>query len=167
MQFQPGHKLAKGGPRPNSGRPSAKALRELLKAINQAQAMLVNSTDKVFANYIKLASGWHETRYTLTGREYEVFKYDSKATCHFVDKLLPDDHNATIQPTAIIHQFIQFGASDPNTIQLHPEELSSPVLGSDDSGAQEAGGDDMAPEKRQGQDSIEFRSFANVPRERR
>jgi len=93
-------------------------------------------------------------------------KYGDRVLCHAIDKLLPDDH-ATTQPTTIIHQFIQFGASDPNTIQLHPEELPSPVLGSDDSGAQEAGGNDMASEVRQGQDGVEFRSFANVSGKRR
>jgi hypothetical protein len=77
--------------------------------------------------------------------------------------------NGEQQPTAIIHQFIQFGANpdNSNTIQLHPEGLSNPVLGGDDTGPEEAGGNDMAPAIRQGQDGIEFRSFANVSRKRR
>ncbi len=162
--FEPGNKLAKGGNRDGAGRPSAKALRELLKAVNKAQAKLVNSADKVFENYIKLAGGWYETRYTLQGREYEVFKYDSKATCHFVDKLLPDDHNVTIQPTAIIHQFIQFGAPDnPNTIQLPAEGVSTPILVGDGRG-QETSSEVLAQEIGQGQDRLEFHSFTHVPR---
>lgn len=146
QHFEPGNKLAPGGPRPGSGRP-----RKGQMAASQLVKMVIEANATKLANqYIKRA----------------LDKYGDRVLCHAIDKLLPDDH-ATIQPTTIIHQFIQFGASDPNTIQLHPEELPSPVLGSDDSGAQEAGGNDLASEVRQGQDSVEFRSFANVPRERR
>ncbi|MES2367577.1 MAG: hypothetical protein V4563_17005, partial [Pseudomonadota bacterium] len=75
--------------------------------------------------------------------------------------------NGEQQPTAIIHQFIQFGASNQDPIQLPAEGLSGAVLGSDDTAEEKAGSDDMAPAKRQRQDSIEFRSFANVPGKRR
>ncbi len=101
----------------------------------------------------------------LAKRYYEMAHEDPATMRHVVDGKRVK--NGEQQPTAIIHQFIQFGASDPNTIQLSAEELSSPVLGGDDSGAQEASGNDMASPERQRQDSIEFRSFANVPRKRR
>jgi len=142
--------MAKGGPRKGSGRPSAKVLRELIRAANMARARLVDSVAQIEEAYVYMAvDGQHE-----------------RTTIHAMENYIkPVSHEQ--QPTTIIHQFIQFGASDPNSIQLHPAELPSPVLGSDDSGAQAKGSDDMASEVRQGQDGIEFRSFANVPRERR
>ncbi len=148
--FQPGNKAAKGGKREGAGRKSAKELRALLKAVNKAEARLVDTVSLIEGRYVHMAvDGKHE-----------------RTTIHAMENYVkPVSHDT--QPTAIIHQFIQFGASDSNTIQLPTEELSSPVLGSDDTAAQEAGGDDLAPAQRQGQNGIEFRSFANVPRERR
>ncbi len=91
-------------------------------------------------------------------------KYGDRVLCHAIDKLLPDDRNATIQPTAIIHQFIQFGASAPNnqnTLQLPAEGVSAPLLVGDGRG-QEEGSAGVASEKRQGQDGLEFHSFTHV-----
>jgi uncharacterized protein HemY len=51
-------------------------------------------------------------------------KYGDRVLCHAIDKLLPDDRNGTIQPTAIIHQFIQF-TNNQNPAQLSAE---GPVL---------------------------------------
>ncbi|MES2367340.1 MAG: hypothetical protein V4563_15800 [Pseudomonadota bacterium] len=147
--FQPGNKAAKGGKREGAGRKSAKELRALLKAVNKAEARLVDSVSLIEGRYVLNAvDGKHE-----------------RTTIHAMENYVkPVTHD--IQPTAIIHQFIQFGASDPNTVQLSAEELSSPVLGGDDTAAQEAGGNDMASAERQGQNGIEFRSFANVPGKR-
>jgi hypothetical protein len=149
--FQPGNKHAKGGKRKGAGRKSAKELRAILKAVNKAQARLVDTVGLIEGCYVHMAvDGLHE-----------------RTTIHAMENYVkPVSHEQ--QPTTIIHQFIQFGgAGDSNSIQLHPEELPSPVLGGDDAGAEEAGGNDMAPAVRQGQDSIEFCSFANVPGKRR
>ncbi len=147
MLFEPGNKAAPGGKREGAGRP-----RKGQMAASQLVKMVIEANATKLANqYIKRA----------------LDKYGDRVLCHAIDKLLPND-NVTAQPTTIIHQFIQFGApSDSDSIQLHPEELPSPVLGGDDTGAKEAGGNDMASEKRQGQDSIEFSSFAVLPGKRR
>ncbi len=147
--FEPGNKAAPGGKREGAGRP-----RKGQVAASQLVKMVIEANATKLANqYIKRA----------------LDKYGDRVLCHAIDKLLPDDRNVTIQPTAIIHQFIQFGANpdNSNTIQLSAEGLSNPVLGGDDTGTQEKGSDDMASQVRQGQDSIKFRSFANVPRKRR
>ncbi len=135
--------MAKGGKREGAGRPSLEKLTLL--------------------HWLEIEEEKRAER--LARRYYEMAEEDPATMRHVVDGKRP--RNGEQQPTTIIHQFIQFGASDPNTIQLHSEELSSPVLGSDDAGAKEASGNDLASAKRQGQDSIEFRSFANVPGERR
>jgi hypothetical protein len=141
--FQKGNKLAKGGARPGSGRPSAEKLTLL-------QALEIEEQKRAAR---------------LAKRYYEMAEQDPATMRHVVDGKRPRNA-AEQQPTAIIHQFIQF-SNNQNTLQLPTEELSGAVLGSDDSAAQEAGSDDLAPEKRQGQNGIEFRSFANVPGKRR
>jgi len=145
MQFQPGHKLAKGGARPGAGRPSKgqKAASLIVKEIIESNAK------KLATQYIKRA----------------LDKYGDRVLCHAIDKLLPDEDHVTAQPT-IITQFVQF-TSHNNPAQLSAEGLSSAVLVGDDRTAQEAGSDDLAPAQRQRFDSVEFRSFANVSRERR
>jgi len=102
----------------------------------------------------------------LARRYYEMAEQDPATMRHVVDGKRPRNGDQQ-QPTAIIHQFIQFNSNHSNTLQLPAEGLPGAVLGGDDAGAKEAGGDDLAPEIRQGQDSIEFRSFANVPGKRR
>ncbi len=145
--FEPGNKLATGGKREGAGRPSNDEIRERLTLL---QALEIEEQRQA----LKLAK-----------RYYEMAHEDPATMRHVVDGKRVK--NGEQQPTAIIHQFIQFGASNPDPIQLSAEELSSAVLGGDDTGAKEAGGNDLAPAKRQGQDSIEFSSFANVPGKRR
>ncbi len=139
MQFQPGHKLAKGGARPGAGRPSKgkKAASQLVKEIIEANAT------KLATQYIKRA----------------LDKYGDRVLCHAIDKLLPDD-NATAQPIAINYQFVQF-TSHKNSAQLSAEGLSSPVLVSDERG-QEEGGEGMASEIGKRHDGLEFHSFTHV-----
>ncbi len=145
MQFQPGHKLAKGGARPGAGRPSKgkKAASQLVKEILEANAT------KLATQYIKRA----------------LDKYGDRVLCHAIDKLLPDEDHVTTQPT-IITQFVQF-SSHNNSAQLSAEGLSGAVLVGDDRTTQETGGNDLASPQWQGFDGVEFRSFANVSRERR
>lgn len=59
-----------------------------------AREYIEKHIDPVLSNYLKLAQGWKESRYTLSGFEYEVFRYDSRTTCHFIDKLIPDGNQA-------------------------------------------------------------------------
>jgi hypothetical protein len=153
-----------GGKKPGAGRPKGDPVKKAAAQI--ARDFIERSVIPIMETYLGLAAGQVVKRITETGEETFELKVDPATTRHAIDKLLPNEQ-VTAQPTTIIHQFIQFGASDPNTIQLHPEELPSPVLGGDDAGAKEAGGNDLAPEKRQGQNSVEFRSFANVPGKRR
>jgi hypothetical protein len=88
-------------------------------------------------------------------------KYGDRVLCHAIDKLLPDDHNVAIQPTAIIHQFIQFAPGNQNPVQLSAEAVSAPVLVGDGRG-EETSSEVLASEERQGQDRLEFHSFTNV-----
>ncbi len=143
MQFQPGHKLAKGGAREGGGRPSTRELKEIAKAANKARLKLEKCMDDIESRYVRLAlDGKHE-----------------RSTIHAMENYVkPVTHD--IQPTAIIHQFIQF-TNNQNTLQLSAEGLSTPVLVSDGRG-QEEGGAGMASEERQGQDGLEFHSFTHV-----
>src|SRR6476659_1767515 len=143
MQFQPGHKLAKGGKRPGAGRPSKgkKAAAQIVREIIEGNAQ------RLATQYIKRA----------------LDKYGDRVLCHAIDKLLPDDQVAA--PPAIIHQFIQF-SSHNNSAQLSAEGLSGAVLVGDDRAGQETSGNDLASPFRKRQDGIEFRSFTNVSRER-
>ena len=142
-QFQPGHKLAKGGKRPGAGRPSKgkKAAAQIVREIIEGNAQ------RLATQYIKRA----------------LDKYGDRVLCHAIDKLLPD--NQVAAPPAIIHQFIQF-SSHNNSAQLSAEGLSGAILVGDDRAGQEAGGDDLAPAIGKRSNGIEFRSFTNVSRER-
>ncbi len=145
MQFQKGHKLAKGGARPGAGRPSKgkKAASQLVKEILEANAT------KLATQYIKRA----------------LDKYGDRVLCHAIDKLLPDDNHVTAQPIAINYQFVQF-TSHKNPAQLYTEELSGAVLVGDDRAGQEESGHDLASPVGERQNGVEFCSFSNVPRER-
>jgi hypothetical protein len=136
-----------GGYRENSGRPTKDEQEERLTLLEA----LEREEQKRAARLAK--------------RYYEMAEEDPATMRHVVDGKRPRNAEQQ-QPTAVIHQFIQF-SNNQNTLQLPAEELSGAVLGSDDSAAQETGSDDLAPEKRQGQNGIEFRSFANVPGKRR
>ena len=146
--FARGNRLAPGGPRPNSGRKTKEEVDAKRRAAELFERCLTSEAESLGAHFVR--------------RAYKSDRVLIKAA----DILLPDEQSQQ-QPTAIIHQFIQFNANHSNTLQLPAERLPGTVLGSDDAGAKEAGGDDLAPAQRQGQDSIEFRSFANVPGKRR
>ncbi len=141
--FQPGNKLAKGGKREGAGRPSFEKLTLL--------------------HWLEIEEEKRAER--LARRYYDMAEEDPATMRHVVDGKRP--RNGEQQPTTIIHQFIQFGAGNQDSIQLHPEGLSGAVLGSDDTAEEKASGNDLAPAQWEGQDSIEFRSFANVPGKRR
>ena len=148
MRFEPGNKYAKGGKREGAGRPTNDEAEEritLLEALEREEQ--------------KRAA-------RLAKRYYEMAEEDPATMRHVVDGKRPRNADQQ-QPTAVIHQFIQFNSNHSNPLQLPAEELSGAVLGSDDTAAQETGSDDLAPAQRQGQNGIEFRSFANVPRKRR
>jgi hypothetical protein len=88
--FEPGNKLAKGGKRKNAGRPP-KNRAEVKKAAQViAREFIEENVKPVLDNYLKLAKGYYETRYTQEGQAYEVFVPDGPTTRHFVDKLLPE-----------------------------------------------------------------------------
>ena len=145
MPFQKGNKLAKGGYRENAGRRTKDEAEEVL----------------TLAQAIEREGQKRAAR--LAQRYYEMAEADPPTMRHVVDGTRLNNGQ---QPISITHQFIQF-TSHNNSVQLPAEGLSSPVLVGDDRGAaQETGGDDMASEKRQGQNGIEFRSFANVSRKR-
>lgn len=161
MPFQKGHKLAKGGKREGAGRPKARDIEVREEAAKVARRYIEAHVDPVLQNYLKLAKGWQETRFTLSGDSYEIFKYDGQTTRHFIDKILPDEQR-TIPGPAVI-QFVQFNNS--NSVQLPAEGLPVTVLDQDGAGVQ-AGGDDLASQIRQGQNGIEFCNYANVPGKR-
>jgi len=99
----------------------------------------------------------------IAKRYYDMAEEDPPTMRHVIDG---ERLNNGQQSINTIHQFIQF-TNNHNSPQLSPEGLSAAILVGDDRGeAQEAGGNDLASEKRQGQNGIEFRSFANVSRER-
>jgi hypothetical protein len=143
--FEPGNKYAKGGKRKGAGRKSAKELREILKAVNKAQARLVDTVSLIEGRYVHMAvDGKHE-----------------RTTIHAMENYVkPVTHD--IQPTTIIHQFIQFN-NNPDSIQLPAEGVSAPVLVGDGRG-EETGGEMLASEIGERQDRLEFHSFTNVPR---
>ena len=89
-------------------------------------------------------------------------KVDAATIRHAIDKLLPDEQPATIQPTAVSFQFVQF-TSNNNTLQLPAAPVSAPVLVGDDRRQEEPGREGMTSEERQGQDGLKFHSFTNVP----
>jgi len=137
--FQKGNKLAKGGARPGSGRPSAEKLTLL-------QALEIEEQKRAAR---------------LAKRYYEMAEQDPATMRHVVDGKRPRNA-AEQQPTAVIHQFIQF-SNNQNTLQLPAEAVSAPVLDSDERG-QEESREVLAQEIRQRQDGLEFHHFTNVRR---
>ncbi len=144
--FQKGHKLAPGGARVGAGRPNGKQLREIARAANKARLKLEKCMEDIESRYVRLAlDGKHE-----------------RSTIHAMENYVkPVTHD--IQPTAIIHQFIQFGPNNQNPIQLPAEGISTPILVGDGRG-QEEGSEVLASEERQGQNRLEFHSFTHVSR---
>jgi len=145
MPFQKGHKLAKGGAREGAGRPTNDEVEERLTLLEA----LEREEQKRAAR--------------LAQRYYEMAEEDPATMRHVVDGKRPRNADQQ-QPTAIIHQFIQF-SSNQNTLQLPAEAVSAPVLVSDERG-QDEGGEVLASEIRQGHDGLEFHSFTNVSRKR-
>ncbi len=134
-----------GGYRENAGRPT---IDEQIERITLLQALEREEERQA----LKLAK-----------RYYQMAHEDPATMRHVVDGKRVK--NGEQQPTAIIHQFIQF-TNNQNPIQLPAEGVSTPVLVSDGRGEEE-GGQGMASEERQGQDGLEFHTFANVPAKRR
>ena len=89
-------------------------------------------------------------------------KVDAATIRHAIDKLLPDEQPATIQPTAVSFQFVQF-TSHNNTLQLPSTPVPATVLVGDDGRQEEPGREGMASEIGEGQDGLKFHSFTNVP----
>lgn len=164
MPFQKGNKLSRGGKIGNKGgRPSRETKRNLQTAAEIARAYIEKHVQPVLDNYLKLARGWEEARFSNSGDAYTAFCYDGATTRHFIDKLLPELKYEPAGATNIT--FVQFKV-DNDSPQLSAAGLPSAVLVGDGRG-EETGRDDMAQTKRQGQNGVEFRSFAHVPRERR
>ena len=156
MPFQKGNTY--GGKRLKAGRPS-KIKQEIKKAAAEiAREYIETNMEPVLSNYLKLAKGYYDTRYTESGFEYEVFISDGPTTRHFIDKLLPDEQTDQTRPIQI--QFVQYN----NSVQLHAEGLPVTVLAGNGNGHQ-ASVSGVASEKREGQDMLEFHDFEDVSTE--
>ncbi len=67
-----------------------------------AREFIEEHVEPVLQSYLKLAKGYYDTRYTDSGKPYEVFVSDGPTTRHFVDKLLPEiKHDESQRPIAI------------------------------------------------------------------
>ena len=82
------------------GDPVQRAAKEIARAYIEA------SVKPVLATYFQLAHGrivnkWHEGK--IVGQEFEA---DAGTTRHFIDKLLPDEHDKTPQQGNTVIQFI-------------------------------------------------------------
>lgn len=141
--FEPGNKLAKGGKREGAGRPTNEQKEELL----------------TLAQAIEREGQRRAAR--LAHRYYEMAEQDPATMRHVVDGTRVRNG---AEPTAIIHQFIQF-TSNQNTLQLPAETVSAPVLVSDERG-QDKGSEVLASEIGERHDGLEFHSFTNVSRKR-
>ncbi len=99
--FQPGNKLAKGGKREGAGRPSFEKLTLL--------------------HWLEIEEEKRAER--LARRYYDMAEEDPATMRHVVDGKRPK--NGEQQPAAIIHQFIQFGAPNKQSIQVPAEDIST------------------------------------------
>jgi len=156
-KFQPGHKLAKGGKREGAGRKRKDHEAVELAAAVVARKFIEANVKPVLDNYLKLAQGYTETRYTAEGQAYQVFVPDGPTTRHFVDKLLPDEKHEP-QPSTFNIAFVRFD----NTVQVQATRVSTAIL-ADDAERQEAGRPGVASPSGQGQNGIEFHDFKDVP----
>jgi hypothetical protein len=106
MPFQKGNKLGRPGNR-GGGRPPKQEI-EIKKAARElAREFIEENVKPVLDNYLKLAQGYYETRYSENGSEYEVFVTDGPTTRHFIDKVIPEiKSDANSRPIAIqiIHE---------------------------------------------------------------
>ncbi len=142
-RFQPDNKLAKGGKREGAGRKSAKELKEITRAANNARRRLEDSLAQIEETYVYMAvDGQHE-----------------RSTLHAMENYVkPVSHD--IQPISINYQFVQF-SSNQNPSQLSAEGVSAPVLVGDGRG-QEEGGEMLASPLGKRYDGLEFHHFTNV-----
>lgn len=167
MPFQKGHKLSPGGKKGNKGgRPSKESKKIATTAAEIAREFIEKNVKPVLDSYLGLAKGRWVTRRTLTGAKYREWVVDAATTRHFVDKLVPaikpDDSEPDEQARPVY--FIQFNAVN-GAVQLPAAPVSNPILVSNGNGHQERG-EGVASEIRQGQNGLEFHSFANVSRKR-
>src|SRR5690349_24250444 len=140
MPFQPGNKLARGGKRPGAGHPTKErviareTLREAIERLRDERAAEISAT------YFGMAAS------------------DPATMRHLIDKAIPD--KAALQPAGITVNVVQFDHNQ-HSISLHTQELPAPVLAGNGE-RDNAGGEDMASEERQGQNRLEFRYSLDV-----
>jgi len=142
-RFQPDNKLAKGGKREGAGRKSAKELKEITRAANNARRRLEDSLAQIEETYVYMAvDGQHE-----------------RSTLHAMENYVkPVSHDS--QPISINYQFVQF-TNNQNSSQLPTEAVSTAILVSDERG-QETSGEMLAQEIGKRYDGLEFHHFTNV-----
>lgn len=162
MPFQKGNRLGKGGRKKGAGRPSREQAKNKQTAAEIAREYIEQHVQPVLANYLKLANGWNETRYS-DGLPYEAFCYDGATTRHFVDKVLPEIKVSSDEQPRPVY-FIQFNSTN-GALQLPAEGLPDSILVSNGNGHQERG-EGVASEIGKRQDGLEFHSFAHVSRKR-
>ncbi len=142
-----------GGAKPGAGRKKGDPVKKAAAQI--AREFIERSVIPIMETYLGLAAGQVVKRVSETGEESFELKVDPATTRHAIDK-----EQVTAQPTAIIHQFIQF-TNNQNTAQLPTEAVSTPILVGDGRG-QEEGGEGMASPFGERQNGLEFHSFTNV-----
>jgi len=145
-----------GGAKPGAGRKPNKERQIKQQAADIARAFIEENVKPVLDNYLKLAKGYYETRYTALGTEYDVFVPDGATTRHFVNKILPDEQSqAQISPTI---QFVQFNISNNDPPQLHAQTVPITILASDEQ-RDEKSVPGVASQEREGQELVKFRNF--------
>jgi hypothetical protein len=161
MPFQKGHSY--GGAKPGAGRKPKKELEIKQAAAEIAKGFIEKNIKPVLDNYLRLANGWLETRYSENGTEYDTFVYDGPTTRHFVDKVLPNVEKQAPLGTVINVNFVQF-QNNQHPAQLQAKDVSAAVLAIDGNGHQ-ASGQGVASQERQGQNGLKFHDFQDVPGE--
>lgn len=127
MKFEPGNTLAKGGKREGAGRKKQTDVDIKRAAAVLAKDFIDKHARPVLDNYLKLAQGYYEPRYTALGQEYQVFVPDGPTTRHFIDKLIPDDKslengqtiNILIAPAASKQEFGPEPELRADSLQIH------------------------------------------------
>lgn len=91
MGFAKGHKHAKGGKRPGSGRPSKDRARIKKAAAEIAKAYIEKHIEPVLKAYLQLAGGRMVKHHnTEDGRVlWEENEVDAPTLRHYIDKLVP------------------------------------------------------------------------------
>lgn len=145
MPFQKGNKLAKGGARPNSGPKSRAELQAAETARELFRKIIEESSSRLANHYLR--------------RSYK----SDKVLINAADKLWPGDPKKEGSPSSIQINLINYGASsrDRDPAQLHSQELSIPVLGSNGSGDKE-GVQGLAQEIGQGYHGPKLRDLVEL-----